>query len=314
MNRQLKLLKAILGNDRVEENKVISSYLTLRTDTVAEYFFEAKTREDLISAKKASLTLPIPLLLLGGGSNIAVSKKTVMGLVVKNNYIHRQIIEETRDFVVFSVSSGYPMPLLVQQTIDEGIEGFEYHKGLPGTVGGAIAMNSKWTKPMAYVSDRLIHAFLIEPNGSDRQVDREYFGFDYDYSTLKKTHEILLEVVFKCKKEDPSLLKRRADAALQYRLDSQVHGAATCGCFFQNISEKEAHDKKLPTTSAGYLIDNVGLKNFSVGDFYISGKHANFIVNRGHGDAQDLVQLLETVKEKVKDKFGVDLEEEVILI
>jgi len=307
-------LEEILGKGRVEQNKPLQSLLTLRTDTQAEYYFEAKSRQELVDVKKASLTTKIPLFILGGGSNIAITKKTVMGLVVKNNYIKRETIEENKDIIVFSVSSGYPMPLLVQQTVDEGIEGFEYHKGLPGTVGGAIAMNSKWTHPQAYVSDNLIHAYLIEENGSVKKVDKVYFGFRYDYSTLKKTHEILLEAVFKCKKNNPKILLKRSKEALAHRLQSQVHGAATCGCFFQNISEEVRLSKHLPTTSTGYLIDKAGLKNFSVGDFYISGKHANFIVNRGHGKPEDLVTLLDIIKEKVKNKFGVELEEEVLLI
>ena len=310
----LQKLEDILGKGRVEENKSLSQFLTLRTDTIWEYFFVAKSREDLINAKKASFNLSIPLLLLGGGSNVAVCSKAVIGLVVKNNYIHRETIEENEKSIIFSVSSGYPMPLLVRETVEEGIEGFEYHKGLPGTIGGAIAMNSKWTKPISYVSANMVYAYLIEPNGSIKKADHAYFSFRYDYSTLKKTREILLEIVFGCKKNDPYILETRSNEALQYRLNSQVHGAATCGCFFQNISEETRLAHQLPTTSAGYLIERAGLKNFSVGDFYISGKHANFIVNCGNGRPDDLVQLLDTVKQKVKEKFGIELEEEVQLI
>jgi UDP-N-acetylmuramate dehydrogenase len=121
-------------------------------------------------------------------------------------------------------------------------------------------------------------------------------------------------VIFKLKKEKRELVKKRAQEALAYRKKTQPFGVFSSGCFFQNISEKEKLEKKLPTTSSGYLIDKAGLKNFSIGDFYISPIHANFIINKGNGKKEDLKKLLETVKKKVKEKFGIELKEEVIKI
>lgn len=298
----------------IEKNKDITQFLTLKTKVKAKYFFEAKSREDLIEIKKYSLEKKIPLILLGGGSNLAIIKDEIKGIVVKNSYQELKILEEKDDQVVISVSSGYPVSLLIAKSIEYGWSGFEYHLGLPGTVGGAIYMNSKWTKPLSYFSDNLIYAYLLDNQAKIKKVKKNYFKFAYDYSILQETKEILLEAIFQLKKDKKEEIEKRAYQALDYRKKTQPFGVFTCGCFFQNISIKEKEEKNLPTTSAGYLIDQAGLKGFSVGDFYVSDIHANFIINKGKGKKDDLLKLLSIIKQKVKEKFDIDLKEEVILI
>jgi len=315
-NQIIKVIDQIsnIKNFKIEKNKDLIQFNTLKTNSVAEYFVEAKTRENLIEGKKFALKNELSLFILAGGSNLAIVKEKIEGLVVKNNYLKLEVIKETSDYVNLLVSSGYPVSKLVSETVEKGYEGFEYHKGLPGTVGGAIYMNSKWTKPISYFGENLIYAYLInDPSfvktsegkrGQDKKVSRDYFQFAYDYSILQKTKEILLEAVFQLKKTDPEILKKRSEFAFEYRKKTQPMGAKTSGCFFRNVRGK----------SAGQLIDQVGLKGFAVGDFFVSPIHANFIVNRGNGKAKDLLELVRIIKEKVKEKFGIGLEEEVIII
>ncbi len=310
-------LENVLGKGRVVQNKNLFPYITLRTSTTAEYFFIAKSNEDNIAARKITTELDLPLLLLGGGSNIAPLQSPIKGLVVVNMCFKKEKIDETSEYVDLLVSSGYPMPRLVQETIADGLAGLEYHKGLPGTVGGAIFMNSKWTRPVCYVGDLLISAKLLDKTGDVRTVDRDYFEFAYDYSILQKTHEVILEVVLRLKKQDPSVLKQKALEAFTYRKQTQPYGVATSGCFFRNISEKDKNRLSLQTTSAGYLIDQSGLKGKQIGNFIVSDLHANFIINtskNGEGNPQDLVELLKLIKDGVKEKFGVELVEEVVII
>jgi UDP-N-acetylmuramate dehydrogenase len=225
-------------------------------------------------------------------------------MVVKNNYSKLELIHEDENKILLLVSSGYSVSRLVNETIEKGWLGFQYHKGLPGTVGGAIYNNSKWTKPLCFFSDNLVEAYLVDENGKEKKVDREYFQFAYDFSILHKTKEILLEAVFKLTKADSGELKKQAQIAFDYRRQTQPQGVFTSGCFFQNISGK----------SAGEMIDKAGLKGFRVGNFQVSKKHANFIINTGDGKAEDLKKLIQIIKNKVKNKFGVELKEEVILI
>ena len=291
-------------NSKIEKNKDLTFLNTLRTNTIAEYFLDAKTKDDLIMGKKFSLKNKLPLFVIAGGSNMAIIKQVINGLVIKNSFSELKLIKETPEYVLLSVSSGYPVSRLVSETVSKGYQGFEYHKGLPGTVGGAIYMNSKWTKPISYFGDNLEYAYLIDDQGEIKKVDKNYFQFAYDYSNLQKTKEILTEAVFKLKKVDSAVLEERAKSAFEYRKETQPMGIKTSGCFFRNVDGR----------SAGQMIDQAGLKNFSVGDFFVSPTHANFIINKGHGKSEDLLELISIIKEKVKKKFGVELNEEVIII
>lgn len=289
---------------KIERDKKLFPYLTLRTHTKAEFFVDAKSRKELIEARKYATEKGTTFFILGGGSNLAITKKTIDGLVVKNSYQRLEVVRENNDSVDFLVSSGYPVSRLVQQTVEIGYEGFEYQKGLPGTVGGAIYMNSKWTHPLSYFSDNLLYAYLINDRGQDKKVNKDYFQFSYDYSILQKTKEIILEAVFQLNKISSEILAKRAQEAFEYRTKTQPFGVATSGCFFRNPGNQ----------SAGYLIDKAGLKGYSIGDFVVSDKHANFIINKGSGKSEDLIKLITEIKNKVKEKFGVELKEEVIMI
>jgi len=310
------LLAEALGKDRVFANKNLFPYLTLRTSTVAEYFFEAHTKEDLLLAIQTVKKHSIPFTMIGGGSNIAATNNSISGLTIKNNYAKLELLKEEKEYAEVLVSSGYTITLLVNKTIEKGWGGFEHHEGLPGTMGGAIYMNSKWTHPWSYVSDPLISANLLDASGGLKTVNRDYFHFAYDYSILQKTHEVFIDGVFRLEKKDPAILKQQSHETMLYRRQTQPFGEATCGCFFRNISKEDQERLHLPTASSGYLIDQVGMKNKGVGAFVISPVHANFIINTGkmEGNTADLLQLVKEIKEKVSQKFNIQLFEEVVIV
>ncbi len=313
MARQKTLFEQLqeqLG-EKVEENKNIAHYITLRTHTTAQFYFEASTREDWINAYKIAHKLNLPVFVLGGGSNMAILTPQISGLVVRNMYMKKALIKENAQFVHMLFSSGYPMARVVKETIETGYAGFEYHFGLPGTIGGAVAMNSKWTKPLSYIGDNLVSATLIDHEGKVKLATKEYFDFAYDYSILQKTHEILLEATFLLPKAAKETLQARAQAALSYRKQTQPFGVATGGCFFQNISEEDAERAGTKTLSAGNLIDKAGLKGVNIGGFEVSQKHANFIINNGKGESTDLIKMITHIQKTVKEKFGVMLQPEV---
>jgi UDP-N-acetylenolpyruvoylglucosamine reductase len=308
------LLEAEFGKNRVQTNRDISAYLTLKTPCVAEFFLEVESRKELEKVGRLKMKGDIPVFLLGGGSNLAITHSNLRGLTVRNMYSERKVVVEDSESADLFVSSGYPVSRLINENSQDGYAGLEMHLGLPGTVGGAIYMNSKWTHPLSYFGDSLLKASIITKDGLTKEVDRDYFQFGYDQSILQKTGEILLDVTFRLKKESPDILKKRAKEALEYRKETQPFGVATSGCFFQNISEEDRQKYSLPTTSAGYLIDKAGFKNFSVGDFVVSDKHANFIINKGKGNPKDLKSLLSVIKTKVKEVYSISLVEEVVII
>ncbi|MDP4011646.1 MAG: UDP-N-acetylmuramate dehydrogenase [Candidatus Roizmanbacteria bacterium] len=312
-NEKFDILVQRFG-DRIEIDKDLSQYFTLKLHIIADYFFEAKSVEDWREIMSVVDEYDIPYLIIGGGSNIAIFQQRISRLVIQNRFVQKSVEQETEDYIDLKISSGYSMSRLVKETIELGYSGFEYHQGLPGTLGGAIYMNSKWTRPLSYVSDPLLIATVMDQDGATRKETREYFDFSYDYSVLQNTGEIFIDGVFRLMKHDVLDLRKRSEEALLYRKNTQPFGVSTGGCFFQNISEKEREKHNLPTGSAGYLIDSAGLKGKIIGGFQVSEKHANFIVNIGDGTHEDLSELINVVKRTVKEKFDVDLKEEVRII
>lgn len=307
-----EILTSHLGNDRVVQNKNLLPFFTLKTPVTAEYYFEAESKEDWKHVAQVTHKHAIPLFILGGGSNCAILQDQIKGLTVRNQYKKIDIAAEYENCVDLFVSSGCSVSQLIRYTIEHGYAGLEYHFGLPGTVGGAVVMNSKWTRPESYFGDTLVSATILSRKGELKEVDREYLRFSYGYSFMQETKDILLYVIFRLPKEKPEVLQKRAQKALAYRKQTQPQGVATSGCFFKNISEDEQKRLGLPTRSAGYLIDKAGLKGVHVGGFAVSEKHANFIINTGKGTIHDLTQLVSLITQRVSERYGVQLREEVI--
>jgi len=292
------------SNMITQTNVDLKQFTTVKTDSTASLFATVKTREELIEAVRYGLKHGLEIVVIGGGSNTVFATQYVDKFVIRNQYFNFEIVTETETTSDVRASSGLPVSMLINKTLEAGLEGFEYHQGLPGSVGGSIHMNSKWTQPLIYFGDRLISATLLDKEGNEKTVERDYFNFSYDFSELQNTNEILIEAVFRLTKANPSLLKQRAAEALAYRKETQPFGVASSGCIFQNIDGR----------SAGELIDKAGLKRTRVGSFVVSEQHANFIINEGDGRVEDLKKLLELIKAKVKEVHGVELKEEVRII
>lgn len=288
----------------IQHNVDLKQFTTVKSPTIAKLFTTVSTREEFIEALKYSHDHHIQPMIIGGGSNTVFATDKIDKFVIRNQYFKFEVLNETETTADIKVSAGLPVSMLVQKTIENGLEGFEYHQGLPGSVGGALYMNSKWTKPLTYFGDRLISATLVDSKGNEKQVNHDYFQFAYDYSELQKTREILIEAVFRLPKADKESLRERAEESLAYRKKTQPFGVASSGCVFQNIDGQ----------SAGALIDKAGLKGARVGKFVVSDLHANFIINEGDDNMDNLKKLIALVKETVKTKFGIELKEEIRVI
>jgi UDP-N-acetylmuramate dehydrogenase len=267
----------------------------------------------------------IPIFLLGGGTNILIGDRGIRGFVIKNstNTIRIKGMKGTvtggtakKGLVFVEADSGVIFNSLVRFTVEEGLAGLEMHLGLPGTVGGAIFMNSKWTHPVGYVGDAVYQAEILTAENQRIIVPKTYFQFGYDTSSIQKTKDIVLKIVFALRADTKERLWQIANESIGYRRETQPQGVFTAGCAFKNISEAEALSVPTPnhTTSAGFLIDHTGLKGQHVGDAYISDVHANFIINRGKASAADVIQLIDLARQKVREKFGVTLREEIIRV
>jgi UDP-N-acetylmuramate dehydrogenase len=312
-------LKQKLG-ERVKENEPVGKYTTFKIGGPADFFFDAKSTDDLVRAVLAGRSLHIPVFLLGGGTNILVGDKGIRGLVIRNGTRNIRIRGakggRTAELVFVEAESGVVMNQLVRFTIEEGLAGLEMQLGLPGSVGGAVFMNSKWTHPVGYVGDAVYQAKILTSGNTVKEVPKSYFQFAYDSSVLQKTREIVLSVVFALHKKDKDMLWKIANESVLFRHETQPQGVHSPGCTFRNISNATALSVPTPnhTTSAGFLIDHSGCKGMHAGDAFVSDIHANFIINKGVASAADVVQLIEKIRAKVNGQFGVKLEEEIVRV
>lgn len=321
MPNTYQALKQVLG-DRVKENEPLARYTTFKIGGPADLFYEAHNVEELVEGVEQGRKLGVPVTVLGGGTNVLIGDRGIRGLVIKNATSMISIrgmkgkysAGVSKGAVFVQADSGVVFNKLVRFTIEEGLAGIEMHLGLPGTVGGAIYMNSKWTKPESYVGDALYQATIVDEKGTVRVVDRSYFRFAYDTSVIQKTGDMVLQVVFTLTPKPKEELWTIANASIAYRRESQPQGVKSPGCTFRNISSSQALTAATPnhTTSAGFLVDRTGLKGKAVGDAQISPIHANFIINNGHARASDVVELIERARAKVKEQFGVKLVEEIV--
>lgn len=323
MNMSIKELKKLLG-ERLKENEPLARHTTFKIGGPADLFFEATTAEDLVGAILAARKTGIGVFILGGGTNILISDTGIRGLVIKNS-TNRIVVRGMKGEMQSGISkriayveadSGVIFNKLVRFCVEEGFEGLEMQLGLPGTVGGAIFMNSKWTHPTGYVGDMVYQAEILIPDGTRHIVPKSYFGFAYDTSSIQKTHDIVLSVVFALRVGDKEHLWKIANESIAYRRQTQPQGVCSAGCTFRNISRATAmaHNTPNQTTSAGFLVDHAGLKGATIGDAQISPVHANFIINKGRARASDVIQLINRAKEQVKRQFGVILEEEIVRV
>lgn len=323
MNTSINDLKTAFG-DRLKEQESLARYTTFKIGGPADYFFDAKTRDEFIRAVVLGRAAGLPIFILGGGTNILIGDKGIRAFVIKNSSqgiairgVKGTVESGTSKRIVFvEADTGVAMNKLVRFAIEEGLSGLEMQLGLPGSVGGALFMNSKWTHPEGYVGDAVYQATIITPEGEVQTVSKDYFHFAYDYSSIQKTHDIVVSVTFALVQTEKDRLWEVANSSISYRRETQPQGVFSAGCTFKNISKAAALTAATPnlTTSAGFLVDNAGFKGFQIGDAQISPMHANFIINLKNAKASDVVELIEKVRAAVKAKFCVELEEEIVRI
>lgn len=323
MQSVIHKLKEQFG-ERIRENEPMARHTTFKIGGPADLFIVAKTADALTQIIIEGRRLTIPLFVFGGGSNILVGDKGIRGLVVKNMTSTITIAGakgsivagQSQGKVFVEADSGVSINKLVRFTLEEGLAGLEMQLGLPGTVGGAMYMNSKWTHPTGYVGDAVYQATIVSNDGKTKIVPKSYFTFAYDTSILQKSQDVVIKVIFSLIHKDKEMLWETANASISYRRESQPQGVFSPGCTFRNISKSAALSIPTPnhTTSAGFLVDHAGLKGESVGDAMISPIHANFIINKGKASAADVVALIEKARTRVKDQFGVILDEEIVRI
>jgi UDP-N-acetylmuramate dehydrogenase len=201
---------------------------------------------------------------------------------------------------------------LVRWCINHALAGLEAWAGTPGTVGGAIFGNAHFSgRP---IGELVVATRLVRPDGTMVDVTAADMAFGYDHSRLQDTGEILLSAVFRVVAGDPAAMREVARASLAFRKRTQPLESPSAGCIFRNPDPaRDVVPDGLPW-SAGALVDRAGLKGASVGGARVSQAHGNFIVNESHATARDIRALIERCRQQVRERFGVDLREEIVYL
>jgi UDP-N-acetylmuramate dehydrogenase len=238
-----------------------------------------------------------PGLILGQGSNLLISDEGWPGLVVKLGRAFDWIeVEGSR----VRVGGATPLPRLVKVTADLGLAGLDRLVGIPGSVGGALRLNAGAFG--SWLGDWTVELSGRRLTGEASSYKREEIGFGYRGSSLPKDL-LIIEATFELWPDEPKMVRKRLAEQMGYRRRTQPRGRSA-GCIFRNpVSD-----------SAGAILERCGLKGCSVGDAFVSHRHANFIINRGQATCAQVLELISYMKQKVKSATGLELKEEVSII
>jgi UDP-N-acetylmuramate dehydrogenase len=300
----------------VQKNIPLAPFTTFRIGGPAKFFAEVKSEEELIEALKYANENNLEFFILGGGSNLLVSDKGFDGLIIK--------IQDTRYKTqenIIEAESGAPLALIVNLAMQNNLSGLEWAAGIPGTIGGAVRGNAGafgGTLADAIESVKVLNISNLQLT----TYNNDDCKFDYRHSIFKENPGlIVLSVDLKLNPGNKDEIQNKVKETIEKRkLKHPTENSA--GSFFKNPEVKnqkiieefecdygtKCQNGKMP---AGWLVEQVGLKGKKIGGAMVSDKHANFIVNTGGATAEDVIMLACLIKQQVRDKFGIELQEEV---
>ena len=255
-------------------------------------------KEDLIRVIEIINENNMQLTILGSGSNILVSVNGIRGVVIS---LKKSLKEVNVNENILYAECGAMLGKIVRLAVRNNLIGLENLNGVPGTLGGALIMNAgAWG---GEISENLVNVELINSKNELKKVPKKDINFSYRKSSFDK-NDILLSAEFNLKKAEKNLIKENFSKAQSGRTSSQPLDKRSAGSLFKNPRNN----------SAGKLLDNAGLKGFSIGGAKISEKHANFFINDGNASSSEMLQLIKKAHKEVKKQFDIDLSLEVKLI
>ena len=291
-----QLLEAAAGRDHIYTEEPMKNHTTFRIGGNAEVFAAPDQETGVEQILRICREEGIPCTVIGNGSNLLVGDRGVRGVVLQ---IYRNYGEIRTEGTDLYVQAGALLGQTAAAAAREGLTGLEFASGIPGTVGGAAAMNAG-----AYggeMKDVLAWVKAIDRDGNIRRYSVDELELGYRSSRIQKEGLVVLEVKISLQKGDPAKIRERMEELKEQRIAKQPLEYPSAGSTF----------KRPEGYFAGKLIMDAGLRGFSVGDAQISEKHCGFVINRGNATATDVMALVNQVQAIVEEKFGVRLELEV---
>lgn len=308
-----------MDNLKIQKNKTLAAFTTFGIGGVARWFVEVGNEDELCAAVVWAKEKNISYFILAGGSNMLFGDTEFKGLIIKIKLNQWQVVGET-----LIADAGCNLSEMIAQTSLAGLGGWEKMAGIPGTIGGAArgnagAFGTEMTDVVA--SLRALHA----PTGEVRKFAHNDCNFAYRDSFFKQNSEwIILTVTVELVSVDRVRSAQIIDETIAEREKRHLQNVAAAGSFFANpvvsieIQRKFEHDKNTVCRNgrvpAGWLIEEVGLKGKQIGGAQSSEQHPNYIINTGSATAEDVIILTSHIKQRVRDQFGVQLQEEVTIM
>lgn len=289
-------LAEIIPEGRLKAEEPMSSHTTFRVGGPADVFVMPAAFDEIKRTVSLLRNHNVPYYIVGNGSNLLVSDKGYRGVIIK---LGKEFSEIRIEGDVVTAQAGARLSVIANRVMEEGLTGFEFASGIPGTLGGACVMNAG-----AYggeMKDVLTEFTVLGPEGDIIKIPRGQMELGYRTSVVARKGYIVLEARMQLEEGDPNKIRARMDELKEKRVSKQPLEYPSAGSTF----------KRPEGYFAGKLIQDAGLRGFSVGGAQVSEKHCGFVINKDGATAKDVAQLMSRVSEIVEEKFGVRLEPEV---
>ena len=280
----------------VFSNEPLKNHTTYRIGGLADFFIYPKDKKDISKLIKYFNSIKYPYFILGNGSNVLASDDGYRGAIINTKKTFTKILVHQNEILC---ESGAMLSAVAKVAMDKNLSGFEELAGVPGTIGGAIMMNAGCYGRS--ISDKLKMVEIIDENGNIIKLKASEISFGYRKCSLKG---IVTKAIFNLSMENPLKIEKLTNDLLLKRKKSQPLSLPSCGSVF----------KRPEGYFAGKLIQDALLKGKVVGGAMVSKKHAGFIINYDKATAEEVKELIQLIQKKVKEKFDVMLEKEVIYL
>ena len=298
----VKSLENIISKDLIKTNEPMKNHTSFKIGGPAEIYIKITSIEELQKILEFAKKENIKITILGNGSNVLVSDKGIKGIVIKTNLKDINIENKDSKNVEVTVNDAVPIGFLAQKFLKEEITGFEELSGIPGTIGGAILMNAG--AHGKEIKDIVTEVTAMDYNGKIFNFTNKEAEFTYRHSKFSNGEYIILQVKMLLQKGSKEEIKAKMDEYAQYRKEKQPIEYPSAGSTFKRGTD----------FITAKLIDEAGLKGYSIGGAKVSEKHAGFIINTGDATAKDVLDLARYVTDKVYEKFGKKIEFEIKIL
>ncbi len=290
-----------LPKEQIKIDELMKYHTNFKIGGIADFYVIAKKVSQIQAVLRLTKEYKIPLTILGNGSNVLVSDKGIRGIVLKIA-IEGLEIRKGKDYAYITVGAGEPLGKVSYSLLKEEIAGFEFASGIPGTMGGAIRMNAG-----AYggeMKDCVLSITCLTRDGNLKELSNNECNFSYRHSIFCEQPLIVIKTELKLPYGNKEEIQAKIDEYAQSRKEKQPLQYPSAGSTFKRGSD----------FITAKLIDECGLKGYSIGDAQVSTMHAGFIINKGNATASDIISVINAVKQKVLEQTGKQIELEIELL